>query len=147
MKSIIFGLTLLLFLASTAAALPPEAIGHIQTLKGAAYILRGGNTVTAIVGAPIFCMDTIRTVKTGAVGIILADDSSLSLGPNSEIAIKDYLFNPKEGKFAFLTHMVKGTFVYLSGVIGKLSPDSVRLEIPDAIIAVRGTRLLVKIDG
>ena len=76
----------------------------------------------------------------------MADDASLSLGPDSEITLKDYLFNPKEGKFAFVTRIAKGTFSYLSGIIGKLSPDSIRLEIPDATIAVRGTRLLVKVE-
>jgi hypothetical protein len=146
MKKILFGLSILFILASPAAALPPDAIGQIQTLNGAAYILRGTNTLPARAGEPIYSGDTIRTAKTGSVGIVLADDSSLSLGPESEIVLKDYLFNPKEGKFSFLTRMVKGTFAYLSGIIGKLSPDSIRLEIPDATIAVRGTRLLVKVE-
>jgi hypothetical protein len=146
MKKMLLGLSFLCLLASPAAALPPDAIGQIQTLKGAAYILRGNNTLPANVGGPVYRGDTIRTAKTGSLGIVLADDSSLSLGPESEIVLKDYLFNPKEGKFTFLTRMVKGTFAYLSGIIGKLSPDSIRLEIPDATIAVRGTRLLVKIE-
>ena len=50
-----------------------------------------------------------------------------------------------KGKFAFLARMVKGTFSYISGLIGKLSPNSVQLEIPDATIAVRGTKLLVEV--
>ncbi len=75
----------------------------------------------------------------------MLDDTTLSLGPNSEIIIKDYAFAPKEGKFAFLGRMVKGTFSYISGLIGKLSPNSIQLEIPDATIAVRGTKLLVEV--
>jgi hypothetical protein len=43
--------------------------------------------------------------------------------------------------------MVKGTFVYLSGVIGKLSPESIRLETPVGTIAIRGTRFAAKIAG
>jgi len=41
--------------------------------------------------------------------------------------------------------MAKGTFSYLSGLIAKLAPDSVKLLIPDATIAVRGTKLLVDV--
>lgn len=142
----ILGLSLILFTISPAAALQPNVIGHIQTLKGPASIQRGNNNVPAAVGAPLYSGDTIRTAKTGSVGIVLADDSTISLGPDSEIAIKDYLFNPKEGKFAFVTRMTKGTFAYLSGMIAKLSPSSIRMEIPDASIAVRGTRLLIKVE-
>ena len=146
MKSLFFGLSFFLLANSPAVALQPDTIGHIQTLKGAASILRDNNTVPVAVGVPVYRGDTIRTAKTGSVGIVLTDDSSFSLGPNSDIALKDYLFNPKEGKFALVTRMAKGTFAYLSGIIAKLSPDSIRLEIPDATIAVRGTRLLINVE-
>jgi len=146
LKSILIGLSLVLLTISPAVALQPDAIGQIQTLKGTATILRNGATVAAGVSVPVYRGDTVRTDKSGSVGIVLTDDSSFSLGPNSEIVLKDYLFNPKEGKFAMITRMAKGTFAYLSGMIAKLSPNSIRLEIPDATIAVRGTRLLIKIE-
>lgn len=146
MKTMFLGLSLILLTISPAAALQPDVIGHIQTLKGAASIMRGDKTVPAAVGVPLFSGDTIRTAKADSVGIVLTDDSTFSLGPDSEITLKDYLFNPKEGKFALVTRMAKGTFAYLSGMIGKLSPNSIRMEIPDATIAVRGTRLLIKVD-
>jgi hypothetical protein len=41
--------------------------------------------------------------------------------------------------------MAKGSFAYLSGLIGKLAPQSVEILIPDATIAVRGTKLLIDI--
>jgi hypothetical protein len=41
--------------------------------------------------------------------------------------------------------MAKGTFVYLSGLIGKLSPDAVKLTLPDATVGVRGTKLLIDV--
>ncbi len=41
--------------------------------------------------------------------------------------------------------MIKGTFAYLSGLIGKLSPDTLQLEIPEATIVVRGTKLLIEV--
>ena len=40
----------------------------------------------------------------------------------------------------------KGTFSYLSGVMGKLAPDSVKIETPVGMVAVRGTHFLVKVD-
>jgi len=42
--------------------------------------------------------------------------------------------------------MFRGTAAYLSGMVGKLSPESVRFETPVASVGIRGTKLLVKID-
>lgn len=146
MRTIILVLSFYLLAISPAMALQPGAIGHIQSIKGSASILRSKNPVTTSVGDSLFRGDTIRTAKDGSVGIIMSDDTTISLGPNSELVLKDYQFNPKESKFAFVMRMAKGTFSYLSGMIGKLSPDSIRLEIPEATIAVRGTKLLIKVE-
>ncbi|MDR3580933.1 MAG: FecR family protein [Oryzomonas sp.] len=142
------GLILYLLAISPAVAAnqQPDAIGHIQTLKGAVSIQRGSNNLSASVGIPVLCNDTVRTGKAAAASVVMSDDSTLALGPNSELALKDYIFNPKEGKFSFVTRMAKGTFSYLSGIIGKLSPGSIRIETPEATIAVRGTKLLVSVE-
>jgi hypothetical protein len=146
MKPLFLGLLLVLVIITTAAAEQQDAAGHIQTLKGAASIQRGTATLPAAAGAPVYRGDTIRTGKGGSVGIVMSDDATFSLGPDSEIVLKEYLFNPKEGKFAFVTRMAKGTFAYLSGIISKLDPGAIRMEIPEATIAVRGTRLLIAVE-
>jgi hypothetical protein len=145
MKAPLFGFFLFMFAASSAFAAPADVIGHIQTLKGSASFLRGTLAQPVAVGAAVRRGDVVRTAKDGSLGIVLADDTTFSLGPNSELAIKEYVFDPKDGKFAFLARMAKGTFVYLSGLMAKLAPNAIRLEIPDATIAVRGTRLLVEV--
>lgn len=146
MKIPVFGLLFLFVVISSAhAALPVDAIGRIQTFQGTASIIRGTVTFAAATGIPLSRGDLIRTGKPGAVGIVLTDDTTISIGPNSELSLNEYLFEPKEGKFSLVARMFKGTFSYLSGLIGKLSPGSVRLVIPDATIAVRGTKLLVDV--
>jgi len=146
MKTLLLALLLITFTVSTVFAQSPETIGHIQTIRGEASILRNSKTEAVLKGAPVYRGDTIKTAKTGAVGIVLTDETTFSLGPDSTITLKDYVFNPKESKFSIIARMAKGTFSYLSGMIGKLSPESIHLEIPEATIAVRGTRLLIKVD-
>ena len=146
LKSLFLWLSLFLFAAAPAWALQPEAAGHIQALKGAASVTRGNDVLPAVVGTPLYGGDTIRTAKASSASIVMADDSVLSLGPASEMVLKNYTFNPKEGKFSFVTRMVKGTFSYLSGIISKLSPGSIQIETPDASISVRGTKLLVDVE-
>ncbi len=143
MKTLACGLLLLALHGPALAA--DEGIGHIQTLQGSVWIERGGQRLPVAPGTEVRRGDLIRTGMPGAVGIVLSDHSSVSLGSGSELAMETYDFDPREGRFALVMRMVRGSFAYLSGLIGKLSPESIRLKVPDATIAVRGTKLLVDI--
>jgi hypothetical protein len=145
MKTAICILFLLFYFLAPASVFSAEKIGYVQTMKGSVSISRGSLSLPAQIGGAVNQGDVVRTSGKSSVGIVFDDNTTLSLGPNSELLIKNYAFDPKAGKFAFLARMIKGTFVYLSGLIGKLSPDAVQLEIPEATIAVRGTKLLIEI--
>lgn len=146
MKSWLRGLFLALLCAAPAGAARGEQIGRVRTLDGAVSIQRNGTSVPAAVGGDVQRGDVIRTGKPGAVGIVLNDDTTISLGSRSELTMIDFAFEPKEGKFALVTRMAKGTFSYLAGLIGKLAPKTIQLQVPDATIAVRGTKLLICVE-
>jgi len=135
------------FIGYTAFAIASdEPIGSVKTMKGAASIMRLNVGMSVKIGDRIFKGDVLRTGTDGSLGVTFKDDSLLSLGPNSEIVIDEFLFAPAEGKLSIITRMLKGTMAYLSGVVGKMSPESVRFETPVASVGIRGTKLLVKID-
>lgn len=146
MKKFAFVWFFLWLAASPLYALPAEPIGHIQTLRGTAVIHRGTLVLQAAAGTLLHRGDVVRTGKPGAIGIVLTDDTTISLGPDSEILLKDYAFEPKVEKYSLVARLVKGTFIYFSGLIGKLAPNAVQLSIPDAIISIRGTKLLVAVE-
>jgi hypothetical protein len=146
MKTLALVVLLLSVLVAPAVAQQTEAIGHVRELSGTAKIFRGTDLLPATVGVALQRGDQIRTDKPGAVGIVLLDDTTISLGSNSELSLNGFDFLPKEEKFSLVMRMIKGTFVYVSGQISKLAPDTIQLSIPDATIAVRGTKLLVEIE-
>ena len=131
--------------APAIALQPDELIGHIQKIEGSASIQRGAAALPGAAGTALYRGDLIRTGKPGAVGIVLTDDTTVSLGSGSELSLNDYAFDPKEGKFALAMRMIKGTFSYITGQIVKLAPDTAQVHTPDATIAVRGTKLLIQI--
>jgi len=71
----------------------------------------------------------------------------LSLGPNSSLVIEAYLFEPDRRAYSFISRITNGTLQYVSGLIAKLSPGSVEIKTPVATLGLRGTRLLVRVDG
>ena len=44
-----------------------------------------------------------------------------------------------------MAQISRGTMAYLSGLIGKLAPEKVRIETPTATIGIRGTRFALKV--
>ncbi len=127
-------------LAETAVA------GFVKTVEGDGRIVRGEASMPAKPGDILHVSDTVTTEKHSSVGIMLEDDTLLSLGPDSRLELSDFAFAPQEEKFAIAIRLLKGSFAYMSGVIARLAPEKVRIETPDAVIAVHGTRFLVKVE-
>lgn len=144
MKSIKTLLFFMLMLIGTPVL--ASDIGNIKNVEGQAWILRGEKQLPAQAGARLMVEDVLKTGDDGAVGIMLQDDTIISMGPLSEMVLADFLFQPEVSRFALLIKFFKGTFSYLSGSIGKLSPESVTIETPVGMVAIRGTHLLVKIE-
>ena len=141
----LFFLILMLIGSGTSAA--AEAfVGVVKTLDGDAVITRNGETIAVGTGMEIQRADLVRTDRNGWVGLVFSDDTRISMGPNTELAVDDYLFEPVEKKLSFVLRLIRGTVSFLSGQIAKLSPESVQLVMPAATIGVRGTHVLIKVD-
>lgn len=138
-------LTVLATTLAIAAGLHAEPIGRVHRVQGDATLVRDGVTQPATSGAALLRADRLRTGTPGAIGIVLNDDTTISLGSGSELDLEEHVFEPAQGRFAQVVRMLKGTLSYISGQIARLSPESVRLQTPDAAIAVRGTKLLVEV--
>ena len=123
---------------------PDGTIGAVRNSAGSATVTRGGNVLPATTGTRLRVGDTLGTGPDGSLGVILRDDSSLSLGPSSTLVLRDFLFSPAEGKLGLLVRLSSGTMAYLSGLIGKLAPEKALFETPTATIGIRGTHFVVK---
>jgi hypothetical protein len=146
----LLSLAFVLLFAGVGRAAPADvsgAIGSIQKASGTAVVIRQGQTIPVQPGLKIWMNDTLRTGGDGSIGVVFQDETLLSLGPESVLSIEEYIFAPKQGKFSIVLKMFKGTAVYLSGLISKLSPDSARFETPSASVGIRGTKFAVKVEG
>jgi hypothetical protein len=131
--------------ATPALAQQPSAAGRIKVVSGAAFIVRQGATIPAQTGEIVFEADALRTGADGSVGVTLQDDTRLSLGPNSEVRLERFTYAPAAGGLGMVLRFVRGVTAYVSGKIAKLAPDSIRLETPAAIVGVRGTTLIFRV--
>lgn len=128
-----------------ALAIAGEA-GHIKTAKGSAEVERDGTRMPAVVGMAVLVSDTLVTGADGSVGVTMTDNSLLSVGPNSVLAIDKYAFNSTTHAGSFDASLRKGTLAVVSGKMVKQSPDAMRVRTPATLMAVRGTEFVVKVD-
>jgi hypothetical protein len=138
-------LTLTFAAATPALGQEPSAAGRIKVASGAAFIVRDTGLIPAQIGQVVFEADRLRTGADGRIGVMLMDDTRISLGPGSEARLDRFVYAPAEGRFGFVLKIVHGVAAYVSGQMAKLSPDSIRLETPTAIVGVRGTSLAIRV--
>jgi len=141
------GAVLVVAMLSTVPVAAQQAApaGHVKIATGAAFIVRQNAMIPAKPGDAVFPTDTLRTQANGVIGVTLADDTRVSLGPDSEMSLERYVFAPADGALGMVLNFVKGVGAYVSGRMAKLAPDSVRLETPAAIVGVRGTTDAIKV--
>jgi hypothetical protein len=118
-------------------------IGVVRNFAGSATVTRGGYVLPATTGTRLHVGDTLGTGPDGSLGVILRDNSCLSLGPSSSLVLRDFVFSPYEGKLGLWVRLSRGTMSYLSGLIGKLAPEKARFDTPLATIGIRGTHFAV----
>ena len=121
-------------------------IGTIKVAKGNVVVDRAGQSMPGAVGTRLQVADTIRTGSDGSVGITMQDDSLLSAGPNSVLTLDRYAFDTTTNKGQFDTSLRKGSLAVISGKIAKESPDAMTVRTPSAILGVRGTEFVAKVD-
>jgi hypothetical protein len=120
-------------------------IGQIKVSKGQVSVDREGRSLPAPVGTRLQISDVVKTGPDGSVGITMDDDSLLSAGPNSVLALDHYAFDPATRKGRFDASLNKGTLAVISGRIAKQAPDAMTVRTPTAILGVRGTEFAVSV--
>ena len=121
-------------------------IGQIKVAKGSVTIERAGQPIAAEVGTRVQAADVVKTGSDGSVGITMTDNSLLSAGPNSVLALDRYEFDSTTSEGRFDASLRKGTLAVTSGRLAKQSPDAMTVRTPSAILGVRGTEFVVRAD-
>jgi hypothetical protein len=136
-----------LILISAPAWADDTAIGFVKTLAGTATVTHDGDgPKPAVLAMPIHATDRVETGQDGQLGITFRDDTRIALGPNSRLDVPRFVFKPAEQTYGFVLRLAYGTLQYISGLTAKLFPDAMVIETPVSTLAVRGTRLLVRVE-
>ena len=129
-----------------AAASYANDVGQIKNLQGTVHVERDGQKLAAASGMGVRQSDVLVTGADGSVGVTFLDNSLLSIGPGSALAIDRYSFDSTTHDGHFDASLKRGTLAVVSGRIVKRSPEAMRVRTPSAIMGVRGTEFVVKVE-
>ena len=103
----------------------------------------GGTTAPLIVGAHIIHNERIHTTPNGTVQLRFTDNSSMSIAPNTDIVINDYVYDPNAQHGHMLVTLTQGALRYVGG---QLSHDGeAMITTSAATIGIRGgTATIIK---
>ncbi len=134
-----------LALAVVAFGAAAEDAGQIKTAQGSAQIERDGQRIAVAPGFHVRQSDSIITGDDGTVGVTLADNSRLSIGPNTVVSLDKYSFDSTTYEGQMDASIRKGTLAVISGKLVKHTPGAMRIHTPASIMGVRGTKFIVHV--
>ena len=135
--------------AQAGEAIGTQPIGTVENVSGTVMAIRAdGTRIELQVGDPVYQGDILETSEDGAIGVILADETTFSMAEAGRMVLDEMVYDPgtQEGSINF--SIVQGVFTFVSGQVAKTDPDAMTLSTPVATIGIRGTQVGIEIpDG
>jgi hypothetical protein len=88
------------------------------------------------IGARIVHKERIKTTATGTVQLLFVDKTTLSVGPNSNLVIDKFVYDPAAGTGQMVTSLTKGALRFIGGQLSHQGAATVKT--PVATIGIRG---------
>ena len=120
-------------------------IGSVTDVFGTAAVFREAQENEAILDFNIESYDDVRTAA-GRIELKFLDDSILKLTEHSEIIIDEFIYDPDPTKSKLALNFASGTARFITGALGTIDKDNIKITTPTAEIAIRGTDFTATVD-
>lgn len=134
-----------LLIITAGGALAQEKVGISSAVNPQANgTPPGGTSRQLIIGQDVVFNERIATTAEGQTQLLFLDESSMSVGPNSDLTIDQFVYDPKRGSGKLAMSATRGLLRYVGGKLSK-QDNAVTLKTSTATLAVRGGAFIVSI--
>ena len=95
-----------------------------------------GNARPLVAGSDVRVNEVVRTGADSMAQLLFLDETSLSIGPQSEVTLDRFVYDPNRRTGNVVFNTGRGVFRFVSG---SQQPASYQIKTPVATIGVRGT--------
>jgi outer membrane protein OmpA-like peptidoglycan-associated protein len=121
------------------AAVAGAPAGTVKQVRGEVSVTRARESIKLTEGDSVREGDTVLTSAGASVLVQFSDDAKLLVRPGSTVRLTEFVDSgPIEGR-SQAVELVFGALRYVTGTLGKLRPQGVRLKTPIATVGIRGT--------
>jgi len=140
------------FALLAAAALAPAPEAFAQQKVGAATAVNpdtngtppGGIARRVVIGQEVVHNEQVATGGSGQTQILFLDQSSLTIGPNAELTVDDFVFDPSTSAGRLAMSTTQGVLRYVGGALSK-HENAVTLRTPSGTLGIRGGVFLLSL--
>lgn len=126
--------------AVAASVAVPLNIGVASAVRGAVRATAPGAAGRVVeTGKPVYSHDKVTTGPEGKLQILLLDQTSFTMGANSEMELDEFVFDPATNAGKVSAKIVKGAFRFVTGKVARRDPASMQVKTPVGTIGIRGT--------
>lgn len=120
-------------LAVAAGPALSQTVGKAAAVNPAATSSTGR---TLTLGAAIIHKERIRTDTAGSAHLLFMDRTTLNIGPNSDVLIDEFVFDPNSNTGKMSVSLAKGVMRFVGGQISH--NGNAQVKTPTASIGIRG---------
>lgn len=133
---LVFALALAASLVATPGLAEPVTIGNAKVVVKTVTGTTEGGMRTLELQDDVYHNEKIQTKEESATQLLFLDETTVTLGPNSELVLDRFVYDPDPSKSTFVMTATAGVFRFASG---KLPSKSYKIHTPAATLGVRGT--------
>ena len=137
MTRLLLAVLLSLAVADAAATDIGVAAAVRGTVKASAPGGPAGRAVET--GKPVYQNDKVVTGADSKLQILLLDETGFTVGPNSEMTLDEFVYDPGTDAGKVSATVKKGAFRFSTGKVARRDPTNMKVATPVATIGIRGT--------
>ena len=126
--------------AQTGAA-PLSRIGAAGAVRGSVKAVAPNVAVGRIIesGKPLFLNDHVTTDAEGRLQVMLLDETVFTLGPDADMTLDEFVYDPKTSAGKVSAEVSKGAFRFVTGKVARANPSNMKVKLAVGTIGIRGT--------
>lgn len=133
--------------AATFGPARAEKVGVAAAVNPDAFSSLSGKPDKQLnIGKSIFYNERINTTTSGLVQVLLVDGSTFTVGPNSDLVIDKFVYDPRKKTGELLATFSKGTMRFIGGKLSK-NEGGVKVKTPAGALAIRGGMFQGRVSG
>jgi hypothetical protein len=117
-------------------------VGAVAVSRGEFYFITSDGRKMAgdeAAKAPVGLGTRIVTGPDGRVQVLLLDETVFTIGPNGDMVVDEFVYDPDTSVHKVTARVTKGVFRWVTGKVARKDPAQMNVNLPVGTIGIRGT--------